>query len=111
MERFKACHEFNNCDELLGYLYVAKWNSVECSREVMFQDEPCEIGYFMPDVHNSVYAVSPKYKQVVFVVEEAEDGKFLLAIYMGVGIFDQTLGIILPAYVRDELIETAGGNW
>lgn len=111
MEIFEARNEFNNCNELLHHLYVMMWNSIGGHRVVLFQGEPCELGGFMPDVHNSIYVVSPEYKQTVFVVEEVRNGKFLLAIYVGTGIFDQTLGIYLPAYVRDELIETASGNW
>lgn len=104
--------EFNNCNELLAYLFRT-YNDCRCAfgNYIMFQGKQYEIGGFMPS-RWCILMPSIKFPRTVFCIDDNcdEDDQFILYIYKGDSfVIDQTLGIKLPNYIKDELIATIQG--
>lgn len=102
----------NNCDELLIHLLEAyDDNSYADGGQILFQGELCEVGGFMPDRWCTLMP-STKFHKTVFAIDDYEDSQFILYIFKGDEFtIDQTLGIMLPYYVKDELIATIKEEW
>lgn len=103
----------NNCDELLTHLFKACSDTIYASGgNIIFQGDICEIGGFMPD-RWCILMPSTKFPKTVFAINDYnENGKFILYIFKGEEfILDQTLAVILPNYVKEELIATIKGEW
>ena len=103
----------NNYDELLTHLFET-YGDIEyaCGSHIIFQGNICEIGGFMPD-RGCILMPSTKFPKTVFAINDYnENGKFILYIFKGEEfILDQTLAVILPNYVKEELIATLKGEW
>lgn len=103
----------NSCDELLAHLYSA-YGTCQYAYDgyLEFQGDLCEIGGIAPDP-KGIFMPSPKFPKTVFSIQEDEqDDAFILCILAGDEfILDQTLGVKLPEYVRDELIATIQGYY
>ena len=97
----------NNYDELLTHLFET-YGDVEyaCGSHIIFQDNICEIGGFMPD-RGCILMPSTKFPKTVFAIDDySEDGQFFLYIFKGKEFtLDQTLAVKLPNYIKEELIE------
>ena len=104
----------NNCDELLIHLLEAyDDNRYADGGQIMFQGEICEVGGFMPS-RWCILMPSTKFCKTVFAIDDNhnENIPFFLYIFKGDEfIIDQTLAIMLPYYVKDELIDTIKGEW
>lgn len=100
----------HNCDEVLEFL-VKTYKHPYCG-EVFFQGDLYVADGFIPDIHPSTVIIdSPKYERTMFIVGPEENGKFLLSIIIVSDIVDQMPGIVLPGYVREEIITTARGEY
>lgn len=101
----------NNCDELLAYLYAA-YDTCQycCGGHLEFQGDVCDVEGFMPDWRGT-FMPSPTFPSTVFSIQDGSDDKhFILCIFRGPQfILDQTLGVELPNYVKDELMATIEG--
>lgn len=104
--------EINNCDELLAYLFEAYSNTRYACGHIMFQGDICEIGGFMPDRWCTLMP-SYKFHKTVFGIDDHDmDGQFTLYIFQGDSfVLDQTLAVVLPNYVKDELVATIKGEY
>lgn len=105
----------NNCDELLAYLTNEEFfngsHKYSCGGYLEFQGDLCEVGGFMPDKW-CLFMMSTKFPKTLFSIQDygCQQEHFILFIFKGDRFYlDQTLGIILPTYVRDELIATIQG--
>lgn len=109
---------FNNCDELLAYLFRAyDWHNASTDA-VEFEGELCTIGYLAPNDHEmffGAFSTSSKFPNTLFLVGECytSDNQEVFNLYVYKDMFhaDQTLTVVLSANVRDELIATANGEW
>lgn len=100
----------NNCDDVLEFL-VKTYKHPYCD-EVFFQGDLHVADGFIPDIRiGTVIIDSPKYERTIFIVGPEENGEFLLSIIIVSGTFDQMPGIVLPGYVREEIIATAKGEY
>lgn len=104
----------NNCDELLIHLLEAYEDfSYAGGGQIMFQGDICEVGGFMPS-RWCTFMPSKKFYKTVFAIDDncSENIPFFLYVFKGDEFtIDQTLGIMLPYYVKDELIATIKGEW
>lgn len=103
----------NSCDELLVHLYDA-YGTCQYAYDgyLEFQGDLYEIGGIAPDP-KGIFMPSPKFPKTVFSIQEAEnDSAIILCIFKGDAfILDQTLGVKLPRYIRDELTATIQGYY
>ena len=100
----------NNCNELLTYLTNEEFfngsHKYSCGGYLEFRGDICEVGGFMPDRWCTLMP-STKLPRTVFAIDDYKEGQFILYVFQGKSfILDQTLGIKLPNYVKDELIAT-----
>ena len=105
----------NNCDELLTYLTNDKFfdgfHEYSYGGYLEFQGNMCEVGGFMPD-RWCILMPSIKFPKTVFCIDDYDptDEKFMLYIYKGEEfVLDQTLAVVLPNCIKDELIATIQG--
>lgn len=108
----------NNCDELLAYLANEEFfngsHKYSCGGYLEFQGDLCEVGGIGGGCEG-IFLMSSKYPMYLFEITPeyyCEDCSacFTLSVFRGPSIhFDQTLGIRLPNYVKDELIATIQG--
>lgn len=101
----------NNCDELLAHL-CAEYGELTycCGGHLEFQGDVCEVWGYMPDWRGT-FMPSPKFHKTVFSIQDGSDNNhFILCVFKGDAfILDQTLGVELPNYVKDELVATIQG--
>ena len=107
--------EISNCDELLIHLLEAyDDNRYAGGGQIMFQGEICEVGGFMPGRWCTLMP-SKKFYKTVFAVDSDIRNKnipFFLYVFKGDEFtIDQTLAIMLPSYIKEELIATIKGEW
>lgn len=100
----------NNCDELLAYLandeFFCGSHKYSCGGYLEFQGDLCEVGGFMPDRWCTLMP-SNKFPKTVFAIQDYQKEYFILLIFRGNAFsLDETLGVKLPIYVKDELIAT-----
>lgn len=106
----------NNCKELLDYLCqeLLFTSSIYCcGGHIVFQGEECEIGGIGGNI-DYLLLLSPKYPMYLFSITEDryDNNYFILSVFRGPSIhIDQTLGVKLPNYVKDELVATIEGKW
>lgn len=107
----------NNCDELLSHLFQSYGElKYACGGYIEFQGHLCEIGGFMPS-RWCILMPSVKFPKTVFAINDdyevydyLNDDQFILYIYKGDEfVLDQTLAVVLPNYIKDELIATIQG--
>ena len=99
----------NNCDDVLEFL-VKNYKHPYCG-EVFFQGDLHVADGFIPNISSgSVIIDSPKYERTIFIIGPEENGEFLVSIIITSSKFDQMPGIVLPGYVREEIIATAKGE-
>ena len=105
----------NNCDELLTYLtndrFFDGFHEYSCGGYLQFQGNMCEVGGFMPDRWCTLMP-SIKFPKTVFAIDDYDptDEAFMLYIYKGDAfVLDQTLAVVLPNCIKDELIATIQG--
>ena len=102
----------NSCDGLLAHLFQIYGDCMyACGGYIEFQGDLCEIGGFMPS-RWFILMPSIKFPRTVFCIDDNydEDDQFILYIYKGDAfVIDQTLGVKLPNYIKDELIATIQG--
>jgi hypothetical protein len=114
--KINVFNEFNGCDELLQFMY-------ECVREgfdpssysdYYFEGSRIKFTAGIPPI-KGLFVISPKYPKTLFVIGEMDeefDNTFELAILQGDSfMWDETIIVTLPGYVRNELIATAKGEW
>lgn len=98
----------NNCDDVLLYLY-SKYENPD-DDYVFFQGDKCKVGGLSPrDL--GVLCLHPDFPGYIFLIGIVYNGLFPVFIFKNGDTMDQSLGILLPAYVRDEMIATATGKW
>lgn len=104
----------NNCDELLIHLLEAyDNNSYADGSQIMFQGEICEVGGFMPG-RWCILMPSKKFCKTVFAIDgdNCDKNSFFLYVFKGDEFtIDQTLAIMLPSYIKEELLATIKGEW
>ena len=102
----------NNCDELLIHLLEAYDDTRYAGGgQIMFQGDVCEVGGFMPDRWCTLMP-SKKFYKTVFAIDDYDKNSLFLYVFKGDEfILDQTLAIMLPNYIKDELIATIKGEW
>lgn len=98
----------NNCDELLSFMY-SNYDS-PYQGYVEFQGDIVSIDGMSPSV--DMVIVSPKYKRTAFIVGKTTiDGYFMLSIVKDWAFMDELPSVVLPEYVKVELIATIKGEW
>ena len=104
----------NNCDELLIHLLEAyDDNSYAGGGQIMFQGDICEVGGFMPS-RQCIFMPSKKFYKTVFAIDDDNCNKnpFFLYVFKGDEFtIDQTLAVMLPSYIKEELLATIKGEW
>lgn len=106
--------EISNCDELLIHLLEAyDDNRYAGGGQIMFQGDVCEVGGFMPG-RQCIFMPSKKFYKTVFAIDGDTYNRnipFFLYVFKGDEfILDQTLAIMLPYYIKEELITTIKGE-
>lgn len=104
---------FEGCDDALKFLYencTKPLDPKEC-RKAFFEGEYVRVEIMEPELGNICWG--NKYcPNCVFLVGKVEyDGLFPVFCFRNGATNDRALGVLLPAYVRDELIATAKGEW
>ena len=105
--------EINNCDELLAHLFEAYGDTkYACGGHIEFQGSICEVGGVMPDRWCTLMP-SYKFPKTVFAIADyGKNDQFILYIFKGCYfVLDQTLAVVLPNYVKDELVATIKGEY
>lgn len=97
----------NNCDELLSFMY-SNYDS-PYQGYVEFQGDIIPMNGMSPSV--DMIIVSPKYKRTAFIVGPTVDDEFKLSIVKGCAFMDELPSVVLPEYVKVELIATIKGEW
>lgn len=98
---------FNNCDELLSFMY-SNYDS-PYQGYVEFQGDIVDMFGMSPVV--DMIIVSPKYNRTAFIIGNTVDNEFKLSIVKGWAFMDELPSVILPEYVKVELIATIKGEW
>ena len=98
---------FNNCDELLSFMYSN--SETPYQGYVEFQGDIIPMNGMAPSV--DMLIISPKYKRTAFIVGKTKDGEFILSMVKDWAFMDELPSVVLPEYVKVELIETIKGNW
>lgn len=100
----------DGCSEVLDFLYKCYSHPTD-DRYGIFQGDKVRIkGLYPEDL--GVLCINSKYPDTIFLVGEIKlDGLFPVYIFKNGCNMDQTLGILLPGYSRDEMIATAKGEW
>ena len=102
--------QFMGCDELLTFMYE-NYDKPYIGKATFEGDE---VEFSGMDVYVNLCSkviISPKYPRTVFFIEDVAVGHFDLHILINEGCMDELPTVTLPAYVREELIETAAGRW
>lgn len=82
------------------------FSKYSCGGYLEFRGNVCEVSGFIPGKWCTLMP-STKFPRTVFAIDDYEEGQFILYVFQGKSfILDQTLGIKLPNYVKDELIAT-----
>jgi hypothetical protein len=97
----------NNCDELLSFMY-SNYDS-PYQGYVEFQGDIIPMNGMSPNV--DMIIVSPKFKRTAFIIGPTVDDEFKLSIVKDWAFMDELPSVVLPEYVKGELIETIKGNW
>jgi hypothetical protein len=96
-----------NCDELLSFMYSNYETPYQGYLE--FQGDILPMNGMSPSV--DMIIVSPKFKRTAFIVGPTVDDEFKLSIVKDWAFMDELPSVVLPEYVKIELIETIKGNW
>lgn len=106
----------NNCDELLAHLCADELHSgshqYSCGGYLEFQGELCEVGGIGGYFNSSTLFTSYKHPNTLFGISDSytDNEHFVLSVFVlphnSSFVLDQTLGVELPNYVKDELIAT-----
>lgn len=98
---------FNNCDELLSFLY-SNYDS-PYQGYVEFQGDIIPMNGMSPSV--DMIIVSPKFKRTAFIIGPTVDDEFKLSIVKECAFMDELPSVVLPEYIKVELIATIKGEW
>lgn len=99
---------FNNCDELLDFMY-SNYN-FPYQGYVEFEGDTIECCGMSPNTQGQLI-VSPKYTRTAFFVGRTVDDKFVLSIVKDSAFIDELPSVVLPKYVKTEIIATIKGEW
>ena len=106
--------KINNCDELIIHLLEAyDDNRYAGGGQIMFQGDICEIGGFMPG-RWCILMPSKKFYKTVFAIDGDCNNNapfFLYVFKRDEFTIDQTLAVMLPSYIKEELLATIKGEW
>lgn len=97
----------NNCDELLSFMYSSYDSPYQ--GYVEFQGDILPMNGMSPSV--DMIIVSPKYKRTAFILGPTVDDEFKLSIVKDCAFMDELPSVVLPEYVKVELIATIKGEW
>lgn len=96
---------FNNCEEIVTLLVETYDTPIQDN--ILFRNEVVHLDGYYPDVNaGSIIITSSKYEGVIFIIGiQNYNDNFLLSIIKNGSIIDQTYGVYLPMYYREEFIE------
>lgn len=97
----------SNCDELLSFMY-SNYDS-PYQGYVEFQGDIISMNGMSPSV--DMIIVSPKFKRTAFIVGKTIDSEFILSVVKDWTFMDELPSVVLPEYVKVELIATIKGEW
>lgn len=97
----------NNCDELLSFMY-SNYDS-PYQGYVEFQGDIIPMNGMSPSV--DMIIVSPKFKRTAFILGPTVDDEFKLSIVKDCAFMDELPSVVLPEYIKIELIATIKGEW
>lgn len=96
-----------NCDELLSFMY-SNYDS-PYQGYVEFQGDIIPMNGMSPSV--DMIIVSLKYKRTAFIIGPTVDDEFKLSIVKDCAFMDELPSVVLPEYIKVELIATIKGEW
>lgn len=101
------------CEEVLKFLYenCTKPLDLKDYRKAVFEGEYVRIEAMELELGNICWGNENYPDCVFFIGEEEYDGLFPVFCMRNGASNDMALGVLLPSYVRDELIATAKGEW
>ena len=102
--------QFMNCDELLTCMY-ANYDKPYIGKATFEGEKVVFSGMEVNNNFCSKVIVSPVYPRTVFFIEDVVKGCFDVHIFINEGCMDELPTVTLPAYVRNELIETVAGRY
>lgn len=103
----------NGCEDVLEFLHNSCDSYKDSKRlyNAFFEGDHIRVESMEPEYGNICWG-NKKYPDSVFFVGKIEfDGYFPVFCFKNGGVIDTALGVLLPAYCREELIATAKGDW
>ena len=102
----------NNCSELISLLIEAYHTVPAIIGTVLFQGDECYIDGRIPTPTSDKIIIPHKSNKYKFILEDYLSGELAVFIYnIDINYYGKTASIILPKYIKEELIATIKGEW
>lgn len=102
----------NNCSELISLLIEAYHTVPAIIGTVLFQGDECYIDGRIPNSTSDKIIIPHKSNKYKFILEDSLSGELAVFIYnTDINYYGKTASIILPKYIKEELIATIKGEW
>lgn len=98
----------HNCDELLDFM-LSNYDSLYQGC-VEFEGDIIEYNGMTPNTQGQLI-VSPKYTRTAFFIGRTIGDEFVLSIVKDSAFIDELPSVVLPEYVKTEIIATIKGEW
>ena len=101
----------NNCNELISLLIEAYHTVPAIIGTVLFQGDECYIDGRIPNPTSDKIIIPHKSNKYKFILEDSLSGELAVFIYnTDINYYGKTASIILPKYIKEELIATIKGE-
>ena len=102
----------NNRNELISLLIEAYHTVPAIIGTVLFQGDECYIDGRIPNPTSDKIIIPHKSNKYKFILEDSLSGELAVFIYnTDINYYGKTASIILPKYIKEELIATIKGEW
>ena len=104
--------DLNNCSEVISLLIEAYHTVPAIIGTVLFQGDERYIDGRIPNPTSDKIIIPHKSNKYKFILEDSLSGELAVFIYnIDINYYGKTASIILPKYIKEELIATIKGEW